>query len=648
MTVPVLKRPGIAIKVTDSTGAEHYVLEKWQEVEIPVPGIYTLEGPNQSGKSVLIKLLMGAVAPSLSVDERELPVLIGEWKGHIRHVGDALARGLVAVFQDDDLIPSMTISDQLLMRHATPTWKNWLAAGRRVAYDKLKLGSIAWLGQGERLRSLNPSDSEVFPPDLVRNRARALLRGYGADYEGILDKYPRQLSGGAKAVARLVQAQLTPNIRILFLDEAFSGVQADVWPNLVESLKQWAEASEATVVVVSHNQRELMAWQPRQRFVIEGSQLRETGISGYLSLQPGHPARTDAFPIFGAQYRHWVTPFRGPAVVLMDAGVAPLRPTRRLLRYLEDQGVAPIKDISIPITESTKSWDNFKHLTEATVDVIRRPEGMLVAVGGGALLNLAGVVASVLHRGGVPLVQVPTTLMAIADVVVGSKSAVNLAAVPGRPALKNVIGAFANPSAVVLDPAFIEYLPAAQIRLGLSESVKHGVLQDEDLYEDCLEVMCATSPPTDAAFELARRTMELKRTLLAIDPWELTQARILLYGHLHAHAIERLSEFSIPHGSSVLIGVAMDLVATGHEGVAKDLIRRVSRAGCVSVLPAWTNAELLRAYELDTHLDHGVPVVVDLKEVGEYAHPYSQPVRCVNLEWDILLDAHRTVRSWLA
>ncbi len=99
-------------------------------------------------------------------------------------------------------------------------------------------------------------------------KADKLLRTYGDGYSTVLDKYPTQLSGTALAVAKIVKAQLQRPLQVLFLDEVFAGVQRDVWPLLLEHLKEWNEASKTTLVAITNNNEEISYWQPIGRLII--------------------------------------------------------------------------------------------------------------------------------------------------------------------------------------------------------------------------------------------------------------------------------------------------------------------------------------------------------------------------------------------
>lgn len=176
------------------------------------------------------------------------------------------------------------------------------------------------------------------------------------------------------------------------------------------------------------------------------------------------------------------------------------------------------------------------------------------------LLGRRELAASLLHRGRVPLISVPTTPTAVADVAVGSKTAAN---VDTPFPLKNALGTYHNPAAVLLDAGYVESMPASALCLGTAESLKHGLLQDCDLFESCLQELRATAPDARPVFAIAERTLELKRVVLSFDPWEEDLGRVLLYGHIAAHSLERSLGFRVAHAVAVLWGVLVDLNLDG-------------------------------------------------------------------------------------
>lgn len=357
MVLPAFERSGIAI-YKDEPQADPYILRPWQTFLLPEHGVYTLEGPNQIGKSVLIKLLMGVHPPSVA-QSRDNATRIDEAEYQINSVADAHRAGLVAVFQDDQLIPTMTVREQLVMRHGIPAWKYFLCLMWNGIYGKTVAKWASGIGGAPTsgwLRKLKPNDDLLFPSRKVESCAKRLLGLYGEKYIANMDKYPRELSGGGKAVARLVSAQLTRGIKVLFLDEALSGVERDVWPELVEALKRWRNESNASIVAVSHNPDELIRWQPIQRLVIEAQTLRARGPRGYAWLEPGLPNRIDAFPVFAPPYgEHWFEDFAGPFWLVVDAAVKEMDATKDIVAFLTRHGEAPPRVTAVDVSERGKN-----------------------------------------------------------------------------------------------------------------------------------------------------------------------------------------------------------------------------------------------------------------------------------------------------
>jgi ABC-type sugar transport system ATPase subunit len=243
MTEPVLEVRNFSLmSQTSPQDPPRCLLPPDSAFVLPIQGVYTLEGDNQSGKSTLLKVLMGVLRP----EGNAAPIIaINGSFVSIDGIADARAAGLGAVFQDDPLIPSLTVAEQIVLIFAS---------------SKLQL-----LTDRHKRNSRTPAQ--------VLSAAGQLLSQYGEGYSSILAKYPGQLSGGALAIARLIKAQLQTPLKVLFLDEAFSGVQKDVWPNLISILKDWGERQNVTMVAITHSDEEIARWQPVGRLRIANRSL---------------------------------------------------------------------------------------------------------------------------------------------------------------------------------------------------------------------------------------------------------------------------------------------------------------------------------------------------------------------------------------
>jgi 3-dehydroquinate synthase len=175
---------------------------------------------------------------------------------------------------------------------------------------------------------------------------------------------------------------------------------------------------------------------------------------------------------------------------------------------------------------------------------------VIVGVGGGAVTDLAGFVAATWLRG-VPLVLVPTTLLAVVDAAVGGKTAVNIAAG------KNLVGAFHPPAGVLADLAALSSLPARQYASGLAEVIKAGFIADPVILELIeSDPAAAARPGGPHERELIERAVRMKAGVVTADLREAGQREMLNYGHTLGHAIERAEGYRIPHGNAVAIGMS--------------------------------------------------------------------------------------------
>jgi 3-dehydroquinate synthase len=173
----------------------------------------------------------------------------------------------------------------------------------------------------------------------------------------------------------------------------------------------------------------------------------------------------------------------------------------------------------------------------------------IVAVGGGAVTDLAGFVAATWLRG-VRIVLVPTTLLAMVDAAIGGKTGINTA--DG----KNLVGAFSPPAGVLADLASLSTLPQPEYVSGLAEVIKAGFIADPvilDLIES--DPAAAAKPGGPHERELIERSIAMKAAVVSADLRESGQREMLNYGHTLGHAIERAEDYSIRHGEAVAIGM---------------------------------------------------------------------------------------------
>jgi len=211
---------------------------------------------------------------------------------------------------------------------------------------------------------------------------------------------------------------------------------------------------------------------------------------------------------------------------------------------------------------------------------------LLIAVGGGVVGDVAGFVASTCLRG-IPLVQVPTTLIAQVDSAVGGKTGVNL------PEGKNLVGTFYPARLVLVDPATLKSLPDRQFRGGLAEVIKYGVIADANLFAYLEKNLPAVlRRDLKALAYIIPRSLEIKADVVSKDERECGLREILNFGHTFAHALETITNYRVyQHGEAVAWGI-MCAALLGHEihlTPADKVSRIVSLVRRMGPLPRWPN-----------------------------------------------------------
>jgi len=213
----------------------------------------------------------------------------------------------------------------------------------------------------------------------------------------------------------------------------------------------------------------------------------------------------------------------------------------------------------LPVVGGEQSKNSIPLVTEILSHIDRHHidrHSYVIAVGGGALLDVAGFAATIAHRG-VRHVRIPTTTLAQADSGIGVKNAINAF---GK---KNFIGTFAPPHAVINDFNLLATLPPREKRAGYIEAVKVACIRDREFF-DAIERDAdkLNSFDPDTAKRLIHRCAELHLNHIATggDPFERGSARPLDFGHWAAHKLEQLSNFSLSHAEAVAIGIALDVI----------------------------------------------------------------------------------------
>ncbi len=301
-------------------------------------------------------------------------------------------------------------------------------------------------------------------------------------------------------------------------------------------------------------------------------------------------------------------------VVITDDHVGPLYAARVLASF------GPRRTASVlvmPHGEAAKTRETWSRLTDEMLALGCGRDTTVIALGGGVTGDMAGFVAATYMRG-VPVIQVPTTLLAMIDAAIGGKTAVD------TPAGKNLVGAFHPPAAVVIDPAVLGTLPPRELRAGFAEAIKHGVIADavyfarvESDLPALLEPGGAASPEMEA---LIIGSIAIKSAIVAADAREQGRRKILNFGHTIGHAVEAASRFSMLHGEAVAIGMAIEcrlaeLSGAAVCGITGQVCSVLDRAGLPTIPPPAIEGPALVRH---THSDKKVRA-----SAVEYALPHA-------------------------
>lgn len=241
---------------------------------------------------------------------------------------------------------------------------------------------------------------------------------------------------------------------------------------------------------------------------------------------------------------------RPMTAIVTDSNVARLH-LDRLIASLAGAGITAIP-IVLPAGEATKSYAHLAELCDRLLAAGIERRDMIIAFGGGVIGDLAGFAAAILRRG-VDFIQIPTTLLAQVDSSVGGKTGIN------SPHGKNLIGAFHQPRAVLIDIALLDTLPSRELAAGYAEVAKYGLLGDAPFFS-WLETNAPSIFAGDAQSRIraVSKSCEMKAAIVAEDETETGVRALLNLGHTFGHALEAATGYSnrLLHGEGVAIGMA--------------------------------------------------------------------------------------------
>ncbi|HDS29534.1 MAG TPA: 3-dehydroquinate synthase [Firmicutes bacterium] len=285
-------------------------------------------------------------------------------------------------------------------------------------------------------------------------------------------------------------------------------------------------------------------------------------------------------------------------------------PLTRIVREDLESTKQEVRVLRIPDGEQAKTTEEVTRIHDALLGAGTSRDDLIIALGGGTVSDVAGFAAATYMRG-IDIVQIPTTLVGMVDAAMGGKTAIN------HPKGKNLIGAFHQPKAILIDPVLLNTSADEVFLAGLSELVKYGCIADKTIIEECeanwtdilnrptweerwtREDWLELSGNPWSLIPLIRKGLAIKARLVSADEREITGERMLLnFGHTFGHAFERASDYAISHGQAIALGMKASFRLGFMKGtVTSDDIARIDR-----LLDALAPNDLIAGLKIDSIL----------------------------------------------
>ncbi len=308
------------------------------------------------------------------------------------------------------------------------------------------------------------------------------------------------------------------------------------------------------------------------------------------------------------------------------------KPIRKCWGKASEKGLrgmsGKVQFFEMPDGERAKRLANLEKLAEKLVEHGADRQSVIVALGGGVVGDVGGFLASVFMRG-IPVVQVPTTLVAQVDSAIGGKTGVNLTSG------KNLVGTFHQPACVLVDPDVLSTLPEREYRSGLFEAMKYGVIRDRSIFELMEKHRDALlARDGDLLEQLITDCIRVKAEVVSGDERESGERRILNFGHTIGHALEAETGYkTLLHGEAVAWGMIAAASIGRQAGVSdKETAQRITdRVTAYGPLPKFKvkPARILKRLMSDKKTVGGVPHFVLARRVGEVEIVNDVPKRVI-------------------
>lgn len=324
--------------------------------------------------------------------------------------------------------------------------------------------------------------------------------------------------------------------------------------------------------------------------------------------------------------------FQSPVPIITDSQVKPLY-AQRALESLERAGLES-GVLTFPAGETSKNINTISNLYDGLVPLRPERKSGIIALGGGVVGDMAGFVAATYLRG-IPFIQVPTTLLAQVDASVGGKVGIDHAGG------KNLIGSFHQPRAVLIDTQTLRTLDCRQVRAGLAEIIKHGIIADAGLFD---RVSRSLTPLLAADEELYREIIpwncRIKANVVEQDEKESGLRAILNFGHTVGHAIEVLTRYeTYLHGEAVAIGMLAEAQLGERLGITPpEVVQKIElmlkQSGYPLAKPAMSSDELLDSMFHDKKVERGKLRFVFPTQIGTVMIQAVEDLAAIRRMWD--------------
>lgn len=307
--------------------------------------------------------------------------------------------------------------------------------------------------------------------------------------------------------------------------------------------------------------------------------------------------------------------------------------------YLEEikqrlNAIAPVIVHCFPAGEHAKHLETVQEVYNTLLMNHMDRSGLIVALGGGVVGDLSGFVASSYMRG-IPFIQLPTTIVAQNDSSMGGKVGVDYFA------HKNMVGAFYNPILVYTNISTLHTLPDREFEGGMSEVIKHGIIQDDYLYSYLMKNKEEILSREEMALEeMTYLSCLVKAHVVECDLKELGMRKILNFGHTIGHAIETLSNFRLNHGECVAYGMVMATFMSYKRNYVKEevlmSVEKICRSyGLLAPFPKFDTEQVLKQMLYDKKKAHGKITFILVDQIGKArsVNDVSEEEICEALEY---------------